>query len=151
MLQKHGKALVIYGAGHFWRTFPKDALSSMGKDIGLARMLEVEYPSRTFVAIPVGGRVAPRPGVTLNVYPDYQKFDRALTTWVRPVLVNLQRSPFPDFTAEEFLGYQVVHCRGGRDCVSIFQGTSVTLSQIADACLYVGEGADADTKAKPIR
>ena len=56
VLQKHGKALVIYGAAHFYRTMPRDYLSSMGEDIGIARMLEVDYPGRTFVVIPVGGR-----------------------------------------------------------------------------------------------
>src|SRR5437867_4336279 len=55
VLQKHGKALVIYGAAHFCRTMPTDYLSSMGEDIGLARKLELEYPGRTLVVIPVGG------------------------------------------------------------------------------------------------
>src|SRR6266851_4876387 len=45
VLQKHGKALVIYGAAHFYRTLTKDYLSSMGDDIGIARMLEIDYPS----------------------------------------------------------------------------------------------------------
>jgi hypothetical protein len=46
VLQKHGKALVVYGAAHFYRTVPRDYLSSMGKDIGIARMLEIDYPGR---------------------------------------------------------------------------------------------------------
>src|SRR5205814_1977781 len=54
VFQKHGKALVIYGAAHFYRTMPRDYLSSMGEDVGIARMLEVDYPGRTFVVIPVG-------------------------------------------------------------------------------------------------
>jgi hypothetical protein len=78
VLQKHGKALVIYGAAHFYRTLDQDYLSSMGEDIGIARMLEIDYPCRTFVVIPVGGRTDLPPGVTLRVYPDYQKFDGAL-------------------------------------------------------------------------
>src|SRR5215468_2603756 len=36
-LQKHGKALVIYGATHFYRTMDADYLSSMGQDIGIVR------------------------------------------------------------------------------------------------------------------
>ena len=122
VLQKHGKALVIYGAGHFWRTLPSDYLSSMGNDIGLARRLEKDYPGRTFVVIPVGGPVHLPPGITLNIYPDYQKFDRALKTQVRPVLVPLQRSPFRDFTAEEFLGGGLFNCRGPGGCASVFSG-----------------------------
>src|SRR5262252_1649497 len=80
VLQKHGKALVIYGAAHFYRNAPSDYLSSMGKDIGIARMLEMDYPGRTFVVIPVGGKLDLPPGTTLSVYPDFQKFDRALKT-----------------------------------------------------------------------
>jgi hypothetical protein len=38
VLQKHGKALVIYGAAHFYRTLTKDYLSSMGDDIGIASL-----------------------------------------------------------------------------------------------------------------
>ena len=98
MLQKHGKALVIYVAAHFYRTAPSDYLASMGEDIGMVRMLEKDYPGRTLAVIPVGGRIDLPPGVTLGVYPDYQKFDRALKTQVRPVPVPLQRLPFRDFT-----------------------------------------------------
>src|SRR5258708_174105 len=54
VLQKHGKALVIYGAAHFYRTMPQDYLSSMGQDVGIARMLAVDYPGRTLAVIPVG-------------------------------------------------------------------------------------------------
>jgi hypothetical protein len=41
---------------------------------------------------------------------------------VRPVLVSLQRLPFRDFTAEEFLGRTLTTCRGAGGCVSVFQG-----------------------------
>ena len=67
---------------------------------------------------------------------------------VRPVLVSLQRSPFRDFTVEEFLGRTLTTCRGARGCVSVFQGSSLTLGQMADACVYVGGSADVDSKAK---
>jgi hypothetical protein len=147
VLQKRGKALVIYGAGHFWRTLPSEYLSGMGNDIGLARRLETDYPGRTFAVIPVGGPVRLPPGITLNIYPDYRKFDRALKTQVRPVLVPLQRLPFRDFTAEEFIGYQVVGCPpGGRGCGSAFRGSPITLGQVADACVYVGANVDAEAK-----
>ena len=141
VLQKHGKALVIYGAAHFYRTMPEDYLSSLGEDIGMARKLEIEFPGRTFVVIPVG-RLDPPGGVTAGIDPDFEKFDRALKTPVRPVLVSLQRLPFRDFTAEEFIGGQVLTCRGPGGCVSIFQGSALTLGQMADACVYVGEGAN---------
>src|SRR5437660_4286548 len=85
-------------------------------------------------------------GVTRGLDPDFRKFDRALKTQMRPVLVSLQRLPFRDFTAEEFLGRTLTIGAGG--CVSVFQGSSLTLGQMADACVYVGAGADVDSKAK---
>jgi hypothetical protein len=36
-------------------------------------------------------------------------------------------------------------------CVSIFQACTLTLGQMADACVYVGGDAAVDTKAKPVR
>ena len=150
VLQKHGKSLVIYGGAHFYRTMDADYLSSMGEDIGIVRMLEMDYPGRTFAVIPVGGFGRP-PAVKADIDPDYQKFDRALRTPVRPVLLPLQRLPFRDFTAEEFLGRTVTTCRGPGGCRSIFQGSRLTLGQMADACVYVGASANADTKAKPTR
>jgi hypothetical protein len=141
VLQKHGKALVIYGAAHFYRTMTPDYLSSMGKDVGITRMLEMDFPGRTFVVIPIGRLDIP-PGAKLPVNTDYQKFDRALKTQVRPVLVPLQRLPFRDFTAEEFLGNGVFSCRGPGGCVSMFKGSTLTLSQMADACIYVGGRAE---------
>jgi hypothetical protein len=85
-----------------------------------------------------------------DIDPDYQKFDRALKTQVRPVLVPLQRLPFRDFTAEEFLGRTLVTCRGAGGCRSVFKGSTLTLGQMADACVYVGRrDADALIQAKP--
>ena len=69
---------------------------------------------------------------------------------MRPVLVSLQRLPFRDFSAEEFLG-TLLNCRGAGGCVSVFKGSTLTLGQMADACVYVGGGADVDTKAKAAR
>jgi hypothetical protein len=151
LLQKHGKALVIYGAAHFYRTLPRNILSSMGDDIGLGKKLELEFPGRTFIVIPVGRLDPPSAWVTRGIDPDFQKFDRALKTQVRPVLVSLQRSPFRDFAAEEFLGRTLTTCRGAGGCVSAFKGSTLTLGQMADACVYVGGGTDAEPKAKPGR
>jgi hypothetical protein len=151
VLQKHAKALVIYGAAHFYRNAPKDYWASMGQDIGIARMLEMDYPGRTLAVIPVGGPPHLPPGAAVPVDPDYRKFDRALQTQVRPVLVPLHRLPFRDFTAEEFLGGGVFNCRGPGGCVSAFKGSTLILGQMADACVYVGRGAGMDTKVKPAR
>jgi hypothetical protein len=74
VLQKHDKALVIYGAAHFYRTMPRDYLSSMGEDIGIARRLEINFPGRTFVVIPVGRLDPPPAWVTRGIDPNFQKF-----------------------------------------------------------------------------
>jgi hypothetical protein len=142
VLQKHGKALTIFGAAHFYRTLPTDYLSTQGDDVGLARKLDIEFPGRTFTVIPVGGLDRPPAVKGADIDPDFQKFDRALKTQVRPVLVFLQRLPFRDFTAEEFLGRTLTTCRGAGGCRSIFQGSRITLGQMADACFYVGGGAE---------
>lgn len=124
VLQKHGKALVIYGHGHFWRVGPD------GSTEGMLKMLDTNYPGRTFAVIPVGGQNDfPR-----AARPDYEKFDRALKTQTRPVLVPLDRSPFRDFRAGDFLSGDIVRANGD----SIFKGSTVTLGQMADACIYLG-------------
>jgi hypothetical protein len=41
--------------------------------------------------------VAHPPGVTRGIDPDFQKFDRALKTQVRPVLVSLGAIALPGF------------------------------------------------------
>ena len=138
VLQKHGKALVIYGAGHFYRT------RDYTDDIGIATTLESEYPGRTLAVIPVGYKIEPPPGVTLRIHPDYRKFGAALKTQARPVLVPLQQAPFRDFTAEEFAP-QIFTCLGG--CRSVFQGSKLTLGQMADAVIYVGAGVDTLAKS----
>jgi hypothetical protein len=149
VLQRHAKALVIYGAAHFYRVFPEAYLSSMGEDIGLARRLERDYPGRTLTVIPLGGHLHIPPGAAAGPEPDYRKFDRALKTQARPVLVSLQRLPFRDFRAEEFMGRTIFSCRGPGGCASVFKGSTLTLGQMADAALYAGD--DTDTKAKPGR
>jgi hypothetical protein len=140
--ERHGKALLIYGSAHFYRTMPAEYWASLGGDIGLARRLDKEYPGRTLTVIPIGGRLDPPRGVTGDITPDYRKFDRALKTAVRPVLLSLQRAPFRDFSAEEFLGRTLSTGRSGR-AVSVFKGSTLTLGQMADACVYFGSSESA--------
>jgi hypothetical protein len=149
-IQNHGKALVVFGSAHFYRTWPPEALSTLGSDTGLGGKLETAFPGRAFLVILVGPFDPPR-GVTGDIGPDFRKFDRALTTQVRPVLVSLQRLPFREFTAEEFLGRTVTTCSRDHGCVSAFKGSPLMLGQIADAGIYIGGGADVDRKIKPTR
>lgn len=139
-LQKRGKALVIYGSAHFYRTAPKEYL--VDGNAGIVSILEKEYPGRTLAVIPIGYRWNVPRGASAGIDPDYGKFDRALKTAVRPVLVPLQRLPFRDFSVEEFLGRTVFHCDRVRGCASIFQGSTLTLGQMADAVVYVGAGVE---------
>jgi hypothetical protein len=68
--------------------------------------------------------------------PDYTKFDRAIATPIRPVLLSLKGSPLGKLRAEEFLGAKLLTCRGG--CRSVFKDSVLTLGEIADACVYFG-------------
>ena len=132
----------------------------------------MDSPGRTIAAIPVGSPRRPLPPSAQGIDPDYRKFDRALKTAVRPVLAPLQRSPFRDFSADEFLGRDVVVCggtsgvpkqpkgkiqsapvraSGPSGCVSVFQGSTLTLGQMADAIVYFGAEADVAPNAKPRR
>jgi hypothetical protein len=138
VLEKRDKALVIYGASHFYRTLPQEYLSSMGDDIGLVKRLERDFPNRTFVVIPIGHLNRPSAVNKEDMGPDFKKFDTALKTQLRPVMISLQRLPFRDFTAEEFLGRTLTTCRGANGCVSVFKGSPITLSEMADACIYIG-------------
>jgi Haem-binding uptake, Tiki superfamily, ChaN len=136
VLEKHNKALVIYGSAHFYLTGPPDYLASMG-DADIAAKLNIEYPGRTLSVIPIGALA--RPGaIKADVEPDFAKFDLAIKTQVRPVLLSLQRAPFRDLSASEFLGRTLTTCRGAEGCRSVFKGSPLTLGQMADAVVYVG-------------
>jgi hypothetical protein len=146
VLQKHGKALLIYGAAHFYLTGPPDYLSSLGNELGIAGRLDLEYPGRWLAIIPIGGLDRPPAIKEADVDPDYRKFDAALRTPVRPVLISLQRLPFRAFTAEEFLGRSLTTCRGG--CRSVFKGSTLTLAQMADVGIYVGRSPNSGSSRR---
>lgn len=137
--QGPGKALVLYGAAHFFRT--EGDVRDIFNDGGAGTMmmkLQVDYPGRTFVVLPAGGPVTHPQNAPDDA--DYRKFDRALRTKERPVLVLLNRSPFKDFTAEEFIGRRLLTGLGGHGLVSVFKGSKLTLAQLGDACVYFGPG-----------
>lgn len=136
VFQRRGKALIIYGSAHFYLDGPADYRASMGGNLPLAGALDLEYPGRWLSVIRVGAFDRPPAVKEADIDPDFQKFDRALKTQVRPVLVPLQRLPFRDFTAEEFLGRTLVTCRDAGGCRSVFKGSTLTLGQMADACVY---------------
>ncbi|MDX6499160.1 MAG: hypothetical protein QOG23_2420 [Blastocatellia bacterium] len=61
---------------HLWRRallsdLSQDTLSSMGDDIEIARTQGIDFPSRTFVVIPMS-RLDPPRAVTRGIDPDFQ-------------------------------------------------------------------------------
>jgi hypothetical protein len=138
VFRRRGKALIIYGAAHFYLNAPADYRASMGDNIPLAGALDLEYPGRWLSAIPIGGIARPPAVKQADTEPDYRKVDRALKTQVRPVLISLQRLPFRNLTAEEFLGRTLTTCRDASGCRSVFKGSTLTLGQMADVGIYVG-------------
>jgi len=150
VLEKHEKAVVVYGMAHFYRALPPETLTTMAGDIGIATTLERTYPGRTLSVIRIGLLDRPR-ALSTDLAPNLQEFDHFIKTPVRPVLVSLQRPPFRDLTAEEFLGRTVITCRPPGACRSVFQGSTLTLGQMADACIYYGSDPYTDTRSKPIR
>jgi hypothetical protein len=137
VLQKHGKALLIWGAAHFYRALPDQVRAGMGGDIGLVNLLEPADPGRILSVIVVGHLDRPKP-VAVDVVPNFQKIDGVLKSHVRPVLVSLQQPPLRDLSAEEFLGRTVTTCRPPGGCRSAFKGSTLKLGQMADAFLYYG-------------
>jgi hypothetical protein len=132
VLEKGEKALVIYGAGHFFRT--RAGQYALPPSIGgISKSLDADYPGRTFVVVTLGGDD-----------PRYENFERALQTSLRPVLVSLQRPPFRGFAAEDFLGPKVFQQLPGGEIEYIFQGSGVPLGDTADAALYSGTDEDAN-------
>jgi hypothetical protein len=115
-----------------------EAFDATGDETDLVKTLDVDYPGRTFVVIPIGWLDRPRP-VAVDIAPDYRKFERSLKARVRPVLVSLQRLPFRNFTVEEFLGRTVTTCRGPNGCISAFKGSTLTLGRVGDAAVYCGD------------
>ena len=66
--------------------------------------------------------------------PEYETFERALKTLVRPVLVGFDRLPFRGFTAEEFVGSKLLKRLANGRLVSVFQGSGLSFGS-AGGCL----------------
>jgi hypothetical protein len=139
VLEKGEKALVVFGAGRFFRTqadrYPLPP--SIGE---ISKSLDADYPGRTFVVVTLGGDD-----------PKYESFERALQTSLRPVLVPLQRPPFRGFAAEDFLGPKLFQQLPGGGIEYIFQGSGVPLGDTADAALYSGPEEAANPLVLPER
>ena len=107
VLKTHGKALLIYGAGHLLRAVP-DPIPRITK------MLDNSYPGSTFVVTTEGGP-----------HPEYQEFERALKTPARPVLVSLGKPPFRDLLVRAFPGLGLTRGQIADACVYFGIGPEV--------------------------
>jgi hypothetical protein len=149
VLAKGQKALLIYGPGHLYRTG------------GITKALQDRHPGRIFVVGVIGGS-----------NPVYEKFENALSSSRRPVLVPLRGTVFGSFGADEFLGGQLKVVKGLRPIrplealadllglgtqdapkpqlqeVSPFH-PKATLADVEDACVYLGGTADVEDLVEP--
>jgi uncharacterized iron-regulated protein len=108
VLKTHGKALVIYGAGHLLRANGGDPVTR------LTKMLESGYPGQTLVVITAGGP-----------HPESQEFERLLRTRVRPVLVSFGKPPFRDGLVRAFPGQGITQSQIADACVYFGIGPEV--------------------------
>jgi len=102
----------------------------------------------------------------------YEKFENALSSLKRPVLVPLRGTAFGSFNANEFLGGQlrtvkVLRPRRPLDALADFLGLGTqdalkpqlqevspfhpkaTLADVEDACVYLGGTADVEDLVEP--
>jgi hypothetical protein len=124
VLSKHSKALLLYGSGHTDRVG------------GITKLVQASYPGLMFVVHIMGGP-----------FPEYEKFETALKSSTRPVLVPLTRAPLRDLSAEEFFGRDSVLMLGGTQVPTY--PLNITLGQLADACVYLGKAQEVETRVKP--
>ena len=122
VLEKGHKALVIYGAGHVWRSARGGPIPA---DSTFVPLLDRKYPGRICAVLPIAG----------GVYPDTRKLEDLLATTERPVLLPLKGTPFGALDPNEFIG-EPLHLP-----FRLFP-PGVTLAEVADACVYRGQTPD---------
>ncbi len=142
VLAKGQKALLVYGSGHVYRSG------------GITKAVQETRPGKIFVVGIMGGN-----------NPAYGKFEKALSSSKRPVLVSLRETPFGNFSANELLGSELKVVKGliRRSPLEALQHlfglrtqdvskphlqevppfqASATMADMEDACVYLGGTAD---------
>ena len=122
VLKKGEKALVIYGFAHLSRP-------------GFPMAVQESHLGRVFVVNTMGGSG-----------PDIERFERTLQSRQRPVLVSLRGTPEAAFTANQF-SWGARRFVQGKE-VPLFAPT-VTLGDLADACVYFGQTSNDDPDPDP--
>jgi len=115
VLNKKGKALLIYGAGHLWRN------NTLIPTPNLATLLDRSNPGSLFTVVRLGG-----------AYPDTPRLESVLPK-SRPAFLVLEGTPAADLNANEFIGRGVP--------VKLF-AADLGIGQVADACIYTGRQED---------
>jgi hypothetical protein len=115
VLDKKNKALLIYGAGHFWRN------NALIPTPNLATLLDRSSPGSLFTVIRLGG-----------VYPDTPRLEGVMPK-SRPAFLVLQGTPAADLDANEFIGRGIP--------VKLFPA-DLGIGHVADACVYSGQQED---------
>lgn len=121
VLQKHQKALVIYGAGHIWRG------NTFVKTPNLVSLLDKSFPGRTYAVFRIGG-----------VYPETQRLESLISDPDRPILLSLKGTAVGTLDANEFIGRDVP--------VHLFP-EHLQLRQVADGVIYSGPSPDKEISA----
>ena len=115
------------------------------------RVLYIFDPRRVALLLLGGDKTGDDRWYEKNVPLSDQIYDNYLAEVKEENNAKDDNLPFREFTAEEFLGRTATTCRGPGGCVSAFKGSTLSLGQMADACVYVGGSTEIDTKAKPAR
>ena len=115
VLGKTNKALLIYGAGHFWRN------NALIPTPNLATLLDRSKPGSLFTVIRLGG-----------IYPDTPRLESVMPK-SRPAFLVLQGTPAANLDANEFIGRGIP--------VKLFP-TGLGIGHVADACVYSGRQED---------
>ena len=115
VLSKKNKALLVYGAGHFWRK------NAMIPAPNLATLLDQSNPGSLFTVVRLGG-----------VYPDTPRLESVMPK-SRPAFLVLNGTPTEDLDANEFIGRGIP--------VKLFPA-GLGIGHVADACVYSGQQKD---------
>ena len=105
----------------------------------ITKALEAARAGRVFVVDTFGGP-----------HPEYDAFERALTSSARPILVSVGMPPFRDLQAYPIIGRGTKKLSNGA-WVDANPFGDMKLSEFMDAAIYWGSAREAEALAKPIQ
>lgn len=139
-LQKGQKALLVFAGSWFTRNMQHrtaNGLVPWTDTIGAG--LDRDYPGRLYVIAPVRG----------GEYPDSAKLEALIGTPPFPVLLRLHGTAFGTLDANEFLPANPAALLGAPERPFRTYRDGTTLSDVADAVIYRGKGADSVVRPDP--